>query len=337
VGGEADDDEGETRVRVFELSTLRSIMARHYPEPNWIIPGILSEGLNLLAGAPKQGKSMLALNLALTIAGGGSSLGNQPVSASDVLYLSLEDKQRRIKDRGLKMMPVIVPDLQEEAGRRLTITTDWPRQDQKGLQLIDLWMAKVQRPGLVIIDVWNRFAPQQQPRANAYSQDAEAMGEVKRFVEKRGITALIIHHTRKPGLKEPDDFVQEVSGTMGLSGTADGILVLVRSRQDKQAVLNVTGRDVSEQELILEFDGTSLTWKSLRTSGAHLEGKVQTKVINYLRALAGEGAYCPDIAIALGEKPDSVRKALGRLLVDRIVRKKGNSWSYPGEGEEATF
>ena len=332
-----DDDEGETRVRVFELSTLRSIMARQYPEPNWIIPGILSEGLNLLAGAPKQGKSMLALNLALTIAGGGSSLGNKPVPASDVLYLSLEDKQRRIKDRGLKMLPAVDAAHQDEAGRRLTVTTDWPRQDQAGLKLIDLWAAKVKRPGLVIIDVWNRFAPQQQPRANAYSQDAEAMSEVKRFVEKRGITALIIHHTRKPGLKEPDDFVQEVSGTMGLSGTADGILVLVRSRQDKQAVLNVTGRDVSEQELVLEFDVASLTWKSLGTAGAHMEGKVQAKVIQYLRALGDVGAFCNDIAMAVSEKPDSVRKALGRLLVDRVVRKKGNSWVYPGDGEEIAF
>ena len=58
---------------------------------------------------------------------------------------------------------------------------------------------------------------------------------------------LILHHCRK-GASE--DVLEEVSGTMGLTGVADGILVLNRSRNDNDAKVFVTGRDVSEQELV---------------------------------------------------------------------------------------
>lgn len=327
--GGGDDD--EEQVRVFELCTLGNIIDKTYPEPKWIIPGIMSEGLNILAGAPKQGKSMMALNLAMTVAGGGMALGNIEVPAYDVLYLSLEDKQRRVKSRALKMLPAIGEHMADNIRRRLTVATDWPKQDENGLKFIDIWAKRCAHPGLLIVDVWNRFCPAQRTNGNAYNHDAEAMSEVKRFVEKRGITALVVHHTRKPGMKEPEDFVHEISGTMGLSGTADGIMVLVRHRQDSKAELHVTGRDVTEQQLILEFDVLSLTWKSIGTAEQHVGGQVQTKVITYLRGLGEVGAFTNDIAEAIEEKPDSVRKALGRLQKEKIIRKKGNCWMYPGD------
>lgn len=330
VANPDDDDEGRT-VRTFEMSTIGSILATTYPEPEWVVPGIMSEGLNILAGAPKQGKSMLALNLALTVAGGGLAMGSVRVNAADVLYLSLEDKQRRVQDRAVKMLKVIHPDLASEIGDRLVVATEWPRQDEGGLALIDLWASRAEKPGLLIIDVWNRFCPTYKASGNAYSQDADFMGQVKKFAEKRGITALIVHHTRKPGMKEPEDFVNEVSGTLGLAGTADGIMVLMRSRQNAQASLHVTGRDVPESELVLEFDPAHLTWKSLGKRVEHVEGRVQEKVVRYLRENRPTPFFIKEIAEAVEEKPDSVKHACANLLKNRLVRKVGHAFSYPGE------
>lgn len=325
-------EEGAKEGRHYELLTLGSLVDRDYPEPHWVIPGIMSEGLNILGGAPKQGKSMMALNIAMTLAGGGKALGDVQVNASDVLYLSLEDKHRRVKSRSLKMFKEIAADLAPSVRSRLTVATTWPRQSEGGLRLLEMWRTKVPDPTLVIIDVWARFSPPYRQSGSTYSQDSDFMAEVQRYANRHGLTALVIHHTRKTSPhKEPDDYVQEISGTLGLTGVADGILVLLRARQENQATLHITGRDVQEQELVLEFNAETLTWKSLGSQKTHIEGRVQQKVVNYLRGLGEVSAFCKDIAQGINEKEDSVRRALNRLLQDRVVRKVGNAWAYPHE------
>jgi putative DNA primase/helicase len=321
--------------RSFDLLTLGKVMATEYPAPNWIVPGVMSEGLNILAGAPKQGKSMLALNVALTVAGGGMALGKIRVQPSGVLYLSLEDKERRVQSRARKMMPAVIPSLAARASANLTIATDWPRQHEGGLKMLDYWRTRCDDPKLVIIDVWNRFAPAEKVGGgSAYSQDAAAFSEAKRWADGHGLTLLVLHHTRKPGVNTPlSDYVLEVSGTSGISGTADGILVLVRNRQETQAQLHVTGRDFAEQELVLEFDPETLSWRSLGSSADHLKGRVQQKIAAYLRSLNGVSAFVKDIAEAVEEKEHSVRTACRTMFLERAIRRVGSAYAYPGDDE----
>ena len=78
-----------------------------------------------------------------------------------------------------------------------------------------------------------------------------------------GLSIIVSHHDRKAAV---DDFVDSVSGTHGLAGAADSIMVLARRRQAADAVLKVTGRDVPEDEYALTIsDGRS--WQA---SGASL-------------------------------------------------------------------
>lgn len=327
------------QVRHFEMRTIGSLRNKHFPEPNWIVPGIMSEGLNILAGAPKMGKSILALNIALTVAGGGLALGNIPVQPANVLYISLEDKQRRVKARAAKMMQSQAIDrkFHDNIDRNLTIVTDWPRQDQGGLEMAEIWCRRVEHPGLIIIDVWNRFAPRQDSRRSNYSQDSDDLGAVKTFSDKRSLASFVVHHTRKPGAgKEDRDYVIEVSGTSGITGAADGIMVLLRARQEDQARFHVVGRDVEEREFVLEFDADTLTWKSVGTAAEHLRGEVQQAIIRFLRTRGEVGASCPEIADGIHQKQDSVRQALNRMLTERIIRKRGNIWRWPFDEEEAT-
>src|SRR5258708_18107521 len=51
--------------------TAADLLAEEFAEPKWAVPGLLPEGLTLLAGAPKVGKSWLCLGLALAVAAGG--------------------------------------------------------------------------------------------------------------------------------------------------------------------------------------------------------------------------------------------------------------------------
>jgi hypothetical protein len=328
-------DGGLPATRAFEMLTLGALVDREYPEPAWAVPGIMSEGLNILAGMPKGGKSMFALNLALTIAGGGKALGDIQVMPADVLYLSLEDKHRRVKARALKMLQKIDPALTPAIRRRLVVSTSWPRQDEGGLEMIDLWRQKADCPGLVIIDVWAHFGPVEEGRGSAYRQDYKHMAAVQSYVNRHRLTGFVLHHTRKSaaGGKEPEDFVQELSGTLGLAGPADGVMVLMRSRDEVQATLHVTGRDVPDKSLVLEFDPQTLTWSSLGTREEHIGGKVQQAVLRQLRAVAPASIFAKELALTIGEKENSVRQALNRLAADRVIRRVGNAWAYPAEEE----
>jgi hypothetical protein len=60
-----------------------------------------------------------------------------------------------------------------------------------------------------------------------------------------------VHHTRKSGA---ENFLDTINGSQGLAGAADTVAVLRRSRGSAGAVLKITGRDVEEAELALNFD-----------------------------------------------------------------------------------
>ncbi len=115
------------RPGVFEGTfTAADLMREELPPVRWAVPGILPEGLSLLAGKPKLGKSWLALGLAVAKASGGVALGKIPVDQGEVLYLALEDNRRRLQNRLRKVLDGSPPP------EGLHIATEWARVDEGG-------------------------------------------------------------------------------------------------------------------------------------------------------------------------------------------------------------
>lgn len=85
-------------------TSAATLMTMEFPPLKQVVPGFLVEGLNVLAGAPKQGKSWLCLDCADAVADGGLAFGSVRCEQGDVLYLALEDGrprlQRRLRQRG---------------------------------------------------------------------------------------------------------------------------------------------------------------------------------------------------------------------------------------------
>ena len=78
------------------------------------------------------------------------------------------------------------------------------------------------------------------------------MTALKAIADRFNITILVVHHTRK---EESEDAFNMISGTNGLMGCADGAMVLQKpSRIGKSATLDVTGRELADLQLRLEFD-----------------------------------------------------------------------------------
>ena len=99
---------------------------------------------------------------------------------------------------------------------------------------------------LVILDTLGKVMPQTMPGESAYQRDYRIGSDLKALVDAVPGAALVVaHHDRKA---EASDFVQRVSGTNGLAGAADTIAVVARARSEAQGRINVTGRDVEENE-----------------------------------------------------------------------------------------
>src|SRR5262249_16907249 len=119
------------------LLTARELLDKTLSDPRWAIPGFLPAGLTLLAGKPKMGKSWLALGLGLAGSLWGLGLCRMSAWAGDVLYLALEDTERRLQQR---MRQLLNGEADISGLERLMFVCQWPRLDHGGVQWLDRWL-----------------------------------------------------------------------------------------------------------------------------------------------------------------------------------------------------
>ena len=316
------------------ISTAAELWNEEIPPTKWAIQGILPEGLSILAGPPKVGKSFFSLHLALCVAIGGTAFSspNIEVEAGDVLYLSLEDRKGRLKKRLQQSLNYSY----HEGLTRFSYAIESPRQDEGGVAMIEQWIQERENPRLVIIDTLQKFRKPKTRGGDNYEQDYSAMAPLKTIADKYHVAVLLIHHTRKAAA-EDGDWLSEVSGTQGISGAADSTLILRRQRGGSVYTLQVTGRDVQEQEQALTRDHDTNTWRLEGDSEQYLLSEAQKLILEYLEE---HGEATPkEVSEGAGLKINTVRGTLLRLSYDRKVRRldRGRyaSLSYAGAGAAA--
>lgn len=286
----------------------------------WAIPDILPEGLTLLAGKPKLGKSWLALSVALAIAAGGVALGKQPVTQGKVLYLALEDNERRLQSRARQLLASMttVP-----AGMAFVLT--WPRLDQGGLAQLEAYIQAHPQVRLVIVDTWARVSPPpQSPHRWQYDNDYAALTPLKGLADTYHISILAVHHLRKLGA---NDVLDEISGSIGLTGAVDGALVLKRERGQHEATLFVTGRDIEqEQQLALTFDTVTAQWTLVGNAEEFTRTKERQEMIDLLTAQRPAGLSPRQLAEALGKNYHTTRSLLRKMADAGEVQHTGQHY-----------
>src|SRR5215218_397230 len=300
-------------VRATEL------MAIEFPEPRWIVPGIVPEGTTILAGKPKMGKSWLALGTSVAVAAGGVALGTKRVDRGAVLYLALEDNPRRLQSRLKKLLSG------GTAPEGLELATLWPRLGDGGLEALEAWLNAHPDARLVVIDTLAKFRAGQAGK-NIYKEDYEAVEPLVELAADHNVAVLIVHHLRKLGADDPLD---QVSGSIGLTGGAEGALVLNRERGRADAYLYVTGRDIEEEkELALSWDSTTATWKIVGEAEEYRHSKERQEIDECLRAL-GEPAGPKEVSEALGKPYNNVKQLIWKMDRDGDLRSVGGGKYVP--------
>ena len=241
-------------MKKLETMTAEQLQSAPYSPVPFLVDELLPEGLHILAGAPKIGKSWLALWLCLCVSQ-GRPLWNFAVTQGEVLYLSLEDSYRRIQSR--------LFDLTEDAPPTLhfAIMADTLKHGLE--QQIEQFLTEHPATKLVVIDTLQRVRSAGSD-SNLYANDYQDVGLLKQLADRHHIAILLIHHLRK---LHDDDPMNMISGSTGLSGAADSAFVLQKNaRSANAASLHCTGRDIPDRTLKLELGEDDHVWKLLEDS-----------------------------------------------------------------------
>ena len=330
-----------------KLHTINAeeLQNRTYEPTHFLVDELIPEGLHILAGAPKIGKSWLALWLCLCISL-GQPLWNFAVAQGEVLYLSLEDSFQRIQTR--------LFDLTEDAPPTLhfAIMADTLKRGLE--QQIEQFLTEHPATRLVVIDTLQRVRSAGSD-SNLYANDYQDIGLLKRLADRRHIAILLIHHLRK---LHDDDPMNMISGSTGLSGAADLTFVLQKSlRLANIASLHCTGRDIPDRTLRLELGEDDHAWKLLADSKTSTDAsKISTLQLVHLfsELLRADPTYLgspsalsakidPDGSLGITPKKVTrlVRESVAALRENGILaetyRSNGKRWISLKRADRADF
>jgi len=300
--------------------TASDLKTKTFSPVKYVIPGYIPEGVTIFAGKPKIGKSWLLYDVCLASAADRFVLGEIKPVQGDVLYLALEDSQRRLKKRLEKLWP------DGTWPSQLKLATEWRKADAGGLNDLTEWCDSVAKPVLIVVDTLEKLRPAAKIHTPAYSTDYSAIAGLHKLAHARGIAIVVIHHVRKMDADDPFDMV---SGTNGLTGAADTILVL--RRQAGNVTLHARGRDIEERETACRFDKNTCRWTLLgEAEVVHSSGERAT-VMEVLRLAESGEMHILEIMAATGRRD---RNALDQLLFKmhrdkELVRIKRGVYGLP--------
>lgn len=308
-----------------EIISAREFLKKDFPPLQQIVPGLLPEGAILLAGAPKAGKSRLALSLAVAVATGRPALGKIPVKQRDVLYVCLEDGERMTQDR--------LRALEGEDPGTLAMSHDakhWPRVEAGCEGQIEDWLKQHPNAGLVVIDTLQRIRPESKAYQSVYEKDYAACAPLADLAHKHHICVVIVHHTRKARKEDDGDPMEMVSGSTGLTGAVDGTLLLLRKRHETNGTLQLLHREVPDTKYKLTTDDETGTWALV--GGAPEaddddeadDAPVTSEQRLYIDLIREHGQMrAREIEPALGKSYDAVRKMLRKLVKRHLLDSSG--------------
>jgi AAA domain/IclR helix-turn-helix domain len=316
------DTKPSWRDHCYSAAELRR---RIFPPVAFCVPDLIPEGLTLIAGKPKIGKSWLALDVCIAVALGRFCLGERKPVQGSVLYAAMEDNPRRLQRRIDKLLSPFVAAWPEG----LMLANTWRRLDQGGVDDIRAWIEQADNPRLIVLDTLAGVKPVKTQQG--YTEDYESLATLHRLANDKGVSIIVLHHTRK---MEADDPVDTVSGTLGLAGCADSVLVLNRS--SRGTTLYVRGRDIEEAEHAVTFDKEGCRWTILGEAAAVHRSNERGQILVAL-AEATEPLTPQQIAVSTGMPPNNVWQLLFKMVKDGEAVKVGRGkYRHPDHPEIAT-
>jgi hypothetical protein len=289
-----------------------------YPAPQFVVNPMLPVGLGMLYARPKMGKTFLSLQLAIAMARGDAAfLGEKLKISGRVLYYALEDTPRRLTNR----LRMLAPRTPPKTLANLQVLYQWQGEEALRAEL------QRERYSLVVIDTL--LMVQQQHKREGRDIVADDYGAIQRFSkisQESGVAILLVHHSRKPKHGEKEDMRDVALGSTGTTAPADTLWRLSQTNEGRIRKLEVTGRDVEEQALKIEFSIPHGGWYKVADGvAAEVGGPLQRQIVATLSDAAG-AMSAKEIAGALEAKLNSVQATLSKMREGDLVENEKGKW-----------
>ena len=298
------------KPNISQLRTVdgETLMSQPLRPPDFVVSGLLSKGLHILAGSPKVGKSWLALWLSVMVAK-GEPVWNMTTKQGTTLYLCLEDSVLRIQNR--------LFEITEDAPDSVHFCTECAPIGQGLEEQIETFSAEHSGTVLIIIDTLQMIRPIHDA---TYANDYRDLSVLKRMADRLGHAILLIHHLRK---EKAEDVFHRISGTTAISGAVDSSFTLVEERRgSNRAKLTCIGRDIEYRELELERNSDNV-WELLSDSKSQPE-LLEDRIVVLLSVLLKDQREFIGTPTELSQKidPDGQEgitpKKVARLILQSI-------------------
>ena len=306
-------------MKSLEVIDAEELFVRPFRPPIFVVEGLISQGVTMVNGSGKIGKSWLMLWLGLRVSQ-GLPLWDYPTRRCEVLYLCLEDTLSRIQSRLYRLTDNAPPQLRFAVYCN-TLGRGLEEQIQEYLRIY---------PGtkLIIIDTLQKVRDSQAvSKAGMYANDYDDISMIKRLADQNGLAIVLVHHTRKH--EDSDDPFKNVSGTAAITGAADTSLVLRKNnRASDTALLVATGRDIPYQELQLRMEDCVWQLVERKDQETLRRESIPPFLFRLTDFLMDNGSWegtATELLRAMGEteiKPNGVVKCITRYFYE-FLRPKG--------------
>ena len=181
----------EIEVKLLEVVDGETLMDMQFSKSRFCIQSLLPQGVSILGGAPKIGKSWMVLDWCVKVAK-GESVWNLPTEKGTVLYLCLEDSLARIQDR--------LNCITDEVPSNLYVATKSESIETGLIQQIQNFIITHTDTTLIVIDTFQMIRNNSEL---SYANDYNEIGKLKQYADEMSISILLVHHLRKQVDNDP--------------------------------------------------------------------------------------------------------------------------------------
>jgi len=306
----------------IELISAEELQKKEIIPLKWIVKDLLPEGLTILAGSPKHGKSLFAMNVAIAAAMGKPLMNKFETSPGKILFLPFEDGERRFQKR---INDISKGYLLDSAPKNLLIPQNcyFPELNASALALIEKFIDQYDIQ-LVVIDTLGSAIPANKISQNYnYLSDYQMMKNYQQLATKKRISIIMIHHTRKA---KAEVIFDEISGTRGITGASDVNMVLVKNVSE--SLLYIQGRDIEDKIYKLNFSKDNFIYTFSGEEDQINITPERKKIIEVLTENPEEEMQVAKIAELTGKKREATSQLLRSMRLGGYVIEGSKSGYY---------
>jgi RecA-family ATPase len=297
-------------METIKLISAEELQKKEIEPLKWIVKDLLPEGLTILAGRPKNGKSLLALNMALAIASSNSFMNKLETSKGKVLYLPFEDGERRFQKR---LNEICKGYNLEKAPINLLVPEElfFPELNEQSIGLLQNLIEK-ENLQTVIIDTLGSAIPGGDLSQNYnYHFDYQMMKKYQKLANSKRMSIIMIHHTRK---MKAENVFDEISGTTGITGASDVNMVL--QKNVSESLLYIQGRDLEDKTIKMNLSKENFTYSFDGEGEISRISPERKMILTILQEHPNSEMKVEEVIEKIGKSSEAVRQLISSMRKD---------------------